>query len=102
MRLKDHPLMSYYGMKSWPPVWVNTRGGKVKKLTGEIGMLTRTVFFPETPKRLFLVMETGNECYIGCLVFSEPGFCQQLNEILQSCAGRSIEEIGDLDLSYTL
>ncbi len=89
-------------MNSWPPVWVNTRTVPVKKISGEVGTLTRTAFFPDTPKRLFLIMETENARYMGCLVFSEVGFCQQLNEILQTNAGRPIIEIGDLDLSYTL
>ena len=89
-------------MKSWPPVWVNTSTVPVKKLSGEIGTLIRTAFFPETPKRLFLLMELENEHYTGCLAFSEVGFCQQLVEILQTSAGRSIKDIGDLDLSHTL
>ena len=84
MMLRDHPLMSYHGMNSWPPVWVNTRTVPVKKISGEIGTLIRTAFFPETPQRLFLLMELENDRYMGCLLFSEPGFCQQLNEILQT------------------
>ena len=73
-----------------------------QKISGENGILIRTAFFPETPKRLFLLMDLENEHYVGCLVFSEIGFCQQLGEILQTQAGRSIKEIGDLDLSHTL
>jgi hypothetical protein len=94
--------MSYYGMKSWPPVWVNTQTVPIKKITGEIGTLVRTAFFPETPKRLFLIMEFENERYMGCLVFSKPGFWQQLSQILHTNAGRSIEDIENLDLSHTL
>ncbi len=89
-------------MKSWPPVWVSTRAVPIKKLSGEVGILTRTAFFPETPKRLFLIMELENDHYMGCLVFGESGFCQQLSKILETNAGRSIEDIGDLDLSHTL
>ena len=102
MKLRDHPLMSYYGMRSWPPVWVNTRAVPIKKISGEVGTLTRTACFPETPKRLFLIMELENEHYMGCLVFSEAGICRQLCEILETNAGRSIEAIGDLDVSHTL
>jgi hypothetical protein len=89
-------------MKSWPPVWINTRTLPVKKRSGEIGTLMRTAFFPETPKRVFMIMEFENKHYMGCLVFSEAGFCQQLSEILQTNAGRSLKDIGDLDLSHTL
>jgi hypothetical protein len=102
MKLRDHPLLMSYGLNSWPPVWVNTRTVPVKKQIGEIGTLIRIAFFPETPKRLFLIMEFENEPYLGCLLFSEAGFCQQLNKILQDHVGLSIAEIGDMDLSHTL
>jgi hypothetical protein len=93
--------MIYHGVRNWPPVWVNTRAVPVKKISGEVGTI-QTAFFPETPKRPFLIMEIENECYMGCLVFSEAGFCQQLRGILQTNACRSIKDIGDLDLSCML
>jgi hypothetical protein len=101
MKLRDHPLLMYYGMNSWPPVWVNSRTVPTSKLTGEIGTLTRTTFFPEMPKRLFLIMEFENQPYMGALLFSDAVFCRQLNTILQDQIGRSIAEIGDMDLSHT-
>jgi hypothetical protein len=39
---------------------------------------------------------------MGALVFTDSAFCRQLYEILQQHVGRSIEEIGDVDLAYTL
>lgn len=102
MKLRDHPLMRYHGMKSWPPVWVNTRSEPTIKRTGEIGTLTRVIYYSETPKRLFLRARADEQDYIGCLVFNDTQFCEQLNRILQSQVGRSIREIGDLDLGGTL
>jgi hypothetical protein len=102
LALRDHPLINYYGMKSWPPVWVNTHTVPTKKMTGETGVLIGAKFYPESPKRLFLRMEFHKQHYMGCLVFSDPGFCQQLNGILQAHLGHSIKEVGDLDLSDTL
>jgi hypothetical protein len=72
-----------------------------KKMSGEIGTLTSTAFFPEIPTRLFLIIEFENQPYLGCLVFTEAVFCQQLNAFLQDHLGRSIVEIGDMDLSHT-
>ena len=102
VKLRDHPLMNYHGIGNWPPVWVNTRAEPVTKISGEVGTLTRTAFFPDTPTRLFLMMELEKERYIGCLFFSKAGFCEQLSKILETNAGRPIEKIGDLDLSFTL
>lgn len=94
--------MVYHGMKIWPPVWVNTRTAPTKKINGEVGILIRTTFHPDMPKRLFLRMEMDKQPYMGCLVFSDPHFCQQLNRLLQDQLGRSLKEIGDLDLAHTL
>jgi hypothetical protein len=102
LALRDHPQMRYFGIKSWPPVWVNTHVAPTKKISGEIGCLIGTVFYPDMPRRLFLKMELDAERYMGCLVMSDAGFCRQLDGILKSNVGRSIKEIGDLDLSHTL
>ncbi len=39
---------------------------------------------------------------MGALVLNDKAFCRQLYSILQDSVGKSIKEIGDLDLSYTL
>lgn len=40
----------------------------------------------------------GNE-YMGCLLFSDSQFCQQICELLRAHCGKSLEEIGDLEIS---
>ena len=40
--------------------------------------------------------------YIGALLFDEGLFCQQMGKILETYIGRTIKEIGDLDLSHLL
>jgi hypothetical protein len=47
-------------------------------------------------------MDLNGAPYMGTLLFSDAAFCWQLHDILQQNLGRSIEEIGDLDLSFTL
>ena len=102
MKLREHPAMEYYGVMTWPPVLVNSSVVPTQKVTGEIGTLTRTMLHPEMPKRLFLRIEVDKQDYMGCLVFKDARFCQQLNGVLQTQLGRSLKEIGDLDLSHTL
>lgn len=99
MTLRDHPLMNYDGVKIWPPVWVNTFTVPTQKMSGEVGVLVSTKFYSQFPSRLFLGMELELRRYMACLIFSEPGFCRQLNDILHTQIGRSIKDIGDLELS---
>jgi hypothetical protein len=40
--------------------------------------------------------------HIGRLIFDDGSFCQQIGKILETCTGRTIKEIGDLDLSHPL
>ena len=41
MLLREHPLFSYHGMHSWPPVWTWMGGGDDKRPRGEVGILRR-------------------------------------------------------------
>jgi hypothetical protein len=102
MKLRDHPQMNYRDQVNWPPVWIHMRRTPLQKLTGEVGILIDADWYAETPTRLFLRMKLDEEKYLGALLFSDETFCKQLHRILQRHIGRSIEEIGDLDLSHTL
>jgi hypothetical protein len=74
MNLRDHPLLD----RSWPPVWVNTQCAPAEKINGEIGTLIRVIFYPEIPRKLFLIMELEQERYhkryMGCLFCGDAGF----------------------------
>ena len=98
MTLRNHQLMNYDGFQIWPPVWVNASTVATQKISGEVGVLVGTKFYTHCPTRLYLVMELELRRYMGCLVFSEAGFCQHLNDILQAHIGREIRDIGDLEL----
>jgi hypothetical protein len=39
MLLRDHPLMSRYGVPNWPPVWALVNGPENKLPRGEVGIL---------------------------------------------------------------
>jgi hypothetical protein len=104
MLLRNHPLMRYRGVPSWPPEWVWTDGLEDKRPNGEIGIFRRIVQSSIQPSnRCFLFIDYEESNYIGCLTVDDHGFCAQIVRFLQAhCYNRPIAEIGGLDLSHTL
>ena len=96
--LRDHPLMSYRGMASWPPVWC--RKGE-QTLSGEIGILVNADS-DRSGKKSYLTIDFENRRYLGTLLFSEEKMCWFITRALKNRLGLSIKEIGDLDMSFTL
>jgi hypothetical protein len=102
MTLRDHPLMSYRGLRNWPPVWTQTRDDNVKTVKGEIGVLTYVYSNPRMSSRCFLVIDYEGDPYVGALIFESHTFCDQITHLLWGQINRSIREIGNLNLSHTL
>jgi hypothetical protein len=102
MKLRDHPLLSYHGVASWPPVWINIRDFEANKLTGEIGVLTHAILHDDVPTKCYLAIEFKRVQYLGSLIFEDRVFCRQIHALIQQHIGCSIKEIGDLDVSHTL
>jgi hypothetical protein len=50
---------------------------------------------------VFLIVEHCGAEYIGALLLNDPVFCQEIFEVLLVHIGKTIQEIGDIDLSYT-
>jgi hypothetical protein len=99
MKLRDHPLMTRKsGIPSWPPAWqpVVRNNGAVQ---GELGILEDVSMSDLIPNKIFLAMEHVSERYITVLAFDDAMFAKQLYPLLLENIGRSIREIGDLDLS---
>ena len=94
--------MNYHGVRNWPPSWVNTRSFPPEKLHGEIGTLNAIKTYDLTPNRCFLIIEFQTMRYMGSLLFEDAAFCRHIGEILQQHLGRSIKEIGDLDVRHLL
>jgi hypothetical protein len=102
MKLRDHPLMiRKSGVMSWPPEWtpVGRVGGSIR---GELGTLDDVSMNKLIPNKVFLAMEHLAERYITVLAFDDDPFANQLYRLLLNNIGRSIKDIGDLDLSHTL
>jgi len=104
MKLRDHPLMTRRsGMTNWPPLWTSLTRDKSQWPTGEVGILQQAWMHGQLDNCLFLFIEHHQSgFYTGSMSFDEAGFCDQLYRLMKSKLGRSIKEIGDLDLSYTL
>jgi hypothetical protein len=102
MELRHHPLLTYHGIPSWPPVWSPARPREGKQvLKGEIGVLM--YMLPNSrAEKCYRVIEHEHVPYVGCLFCSDAKFYTQLAAILQNQCGRTIKEIGDLDLSFAL
>jgi hypothetical protein len=101
MELRDHPLMSRYGVPNWPPVWIRIDGQRGKGLQGEIGILEAVLpskIKPEDRCHL-LISHQGSE-YLGCLLFNDRAFCRHITGVLHFCRNRPTAEIGSIDLCY--
>ena len=96
MSLRDHPLMRYRGVPSWPPDWIWTEGLEDKQPKGEVGIFRRVAQSNIQPSnRCFLFIDHEDSNYIGCLTVDDHGFCAQIVRFLQAhCYNRPIAEIG--------
>jgi hypothetical protein len=102
MRLRDHPLMSHRRGSNWPPVWTKVTENGTKTVRGEVGVLKFVHANAQLSNKCFLVIEHEREKFVGCLIFDDLQFCAQISMLLRSQSGRSIQEIGDLDISHML
>ena|SRR5215510_3817839 len=106
MQLRNHPLMSYRGIRNWPPAWIQTGGLQdiaTPTLQGEIGTLTQVLLSRIGPyKTCYLLIDFKDQSYMGTLLFDDVAFCRQVSNLLENHIGKLIKEIGDLDLAHTL
>jgi hypothetical protein len=100
MHLRDHPLMiRKSGYPSWPPAWTTTRHDRDDKPIGEVGSLEDVMMSDLMNNKVFMFMQCDGLRYMGFMAFDDPIFCNAIYTLLQSNIGRSISEIGDLDVS---
>lgn len=103
MKLRDHPLISHHGVRSWAPNWLWTGDKTRASPKGEVGVLKEVRLSSIEPSNMcLLIMEHEETEYMGTLVFDDPMFCRQMYGVLLRHLGRRIEEIGHMDLSHTL
>jgi hypothetical protein len=101
MLLRDHPLMSYRGVPNWPPTWSWIDGREDNHPRGEIGILRAVLLSKLQPaNRCFLLIFYERSSYLGCLLFDDLAFCDQIVKLLQSYCNRPIAEISSLDVGH--
>ena len=101
MELRNHPLVSYRGIPSWPPVWTWIGGDGDRRPKGEVGVLKQVKFVDgQFVNRCFLWMEYQGSMYLGCLLVSDAPFCQEVSKLLEKNCGQSVEYLGGLNLNH--
>lgn len=104
-------ILSYRGIRTWPPTWLWRGEGEDRAARGEVGVLKEvriSVVKPWQPgavrpyNRIYLFMEYLGSAYIGCLILDDPATCLQIGRILAELCGRTMREIGDIDLEHLL
>ena len=103
MQLRNHPLVSYREVPSWPPNWLWRGGKKPPRPCGEVGILKEVTLSTIQPCSMcFLIMEHQGAEYLGILKFGDSSFCRAVHGVLERHCSRPIREVGDIDLSHTL
>ena len=102
MLLRNHPLLTYWNGRSWPPNWLWCGGFDDAHPRGEIGIL-KTIFISRVKPSTscFLVMEHAGAEYLGELFVSDAPLCSEIYKVLLRHCGKMIQEIGDIALSDT-
>jgi len=78
------------------------------QLRGEYGVLTEVAAAcnedgrSERPSEVFLFMEHEGVGYVSSLLFDDVAFCGAVGRILRASCGRTMKEIGSLDLGYLM
>jgi hypothetical protein len=100
MELKRHPRMTYQGQSNWPPQWVGPYGPNNPLPSGEVGILVRVSCMGGMLDTLhcLLGMEWNHQEYFGFVYFDDEDFVQTFVSLAQNHIGRSIAEIGSLDI----
>ena len=101
MLLRDYPLLRYQNSRSWPPVWLWCGGFDDTHPRGEVGILKNVFVSSVKPSTsCFLIMEHAGAEYMGDFV-SDAAFCLEIYAVLLRNCGKTLQEIGDIDLSDT-
>ena len=92
MKLRDHPLMSYHGLRNWPPVWVGT-ADRVNSASPAKSALSRGQSHSVAYTRIFLLIEHEEGRYTGCLFFDDRAFAAQSTISSRAISGRAYRRL---------
>ena len=99
MQLRDHPTV--LNENWWPPMWVRVDDPSKHPLEGddEAGTLTQVRILDLKNSTLSMRMSHQNRDYVTHLQVRDTEFCLYIYTLLRACIGKSIKEIGDLEVS---
>ncbi len=102
MLLRNHPLLTSQNSRGWPPEWLWCAGFDNTHPRGEVGIL-KTVFVSSVKPSTscFLIMEHAGAEYMGELFMSDAAFCSEIYKVLVRHCSKTIQDIGDIDLTDT-
>ena len=89
-------------MKLWPPDWSNAYQAKERWPHDEIGMVENVSMHELLDRCIFLHVKHDVFYYVGSMYFDDRASSMMVYTFLKSVVGRSIAEIGDLDVSHLL
>jgi hypothetical protein len=103
MKLRNHPQISRKnGFKTWPPLWARLLHNEDDKPIGEVGFLEDVLMMSDVIKdKVFILMKHHGLRYVGFVCFDDARFRSDIYILLKSKLGRSIKEIGDIDISQS-
>ena len=101
MKLREHPLMSYRGVATWPPAWTPLHS-EIPAPVGEIGILEDATMNGALGNKVFMTILHEGRRFMGCLMFQDPAFCSEVFALLKLHRGNRIQNIGDMDVASTL
>src|SRR5262249_8319487 len=103
MLLREHPLMTYGGVRSWLPHWLCKAGYHSTHPIGEVGILRDVIPSNIEPHpTCFFLMENQGAGDFGAFFFSDGGTLRKVYDVLIQHRGKTMQEIGSIDLAPTL
>jgi hypothetical protein len=99
MKFRDHPLMTCRGAPNWPPAWLCVDNNELS--AGDPGVVKHVIADERDHTKCFLIIEQNGRGYVGLLKFDDSRVCTRIATILRKYTGRSITEIGDIDLTLS-
>jgi hypothetical protein len=99
LQLRCHPLMIHRGVSNWPPKW-QAMDWNSRPPVGEVGIIILAKipeFYPDT---CVLIMEHDSRSCMGFMTFDDRAFCCRICDLINSYAGSSTLEIGNLAVEH--
>ena len=98
MTLRNHPLMREV---NWPPTWSLVDTLATHQLDDpESGVLTQVRVDDLSCSKISVRMKRHGKDYVADLNFDEKEFCWYVHYLLRASLGKSIKEIGEIEIDW--